>query len=114
MAQTGDAKWTVVLVAMSEPHASDLKLAVESQHGGTATFVQSVPVHLSRNNQTIWNGAVQVFDLQDSPSGASRAYAWTDTLRDGARRAFAVLHAPPISGPREAVRVVIASRDRKD
>jgi len=99
---------------MNEPHANDLKLAVESQHGGTATFVQSVPVHVSRNSQTIWNGAVQVFNLRDCPSGAARAYAWTDNRADGTRRVSTVLHVAPITGPREAVRAVIASRDRGD
>jgi len=58
---------------MSEVSPGQLKQAVESQHGGKAYFVQSVPVHEEHNGETTWDGAVAVFDLWDSPSGASRA-----------------------------------------
>ena len=91
-------------MATTEIAASELKRAVESQHGGTATFIQSVPVYESRNGITVWNGAVQIFDLADSPSGVLRAYAWSDGLPDGKRRSVVVLHIAPIVGPREAVK----------
>jgi hypothetical protein len=99
---------------MAEVSPDQLKRAVEAQHGGRATHVQSVPVHESRNGQTIWNGAVQVYDLADSPSGATRAYAWSHGFPDGKRQLFAVLHAGPVTGPREAVRAIVAqSRAKK-
>jgi len=60
---------------MSNASISQLRDAVESQHGGKATFVQAVPVYESFKSQAIWNGAVQVFDLVDSPTGATRAYS---------------------------------------
>jgi hypothetical protein len=94
---------------MDETGADQIKQAVEAQHGGTATFVQSVPIHESRGNQTVWNGAVQVFDLKDSPSGATRAYAWSHGLPDGQRRFVAILHTGSVTGPREAVRAAIAA-----
>jgi len=97
---------------MIEVAQSELNQAVESQHGGKATFVQSVPIHEEFKGQTVWNGAVQVFDLADSPSGATRAYAWSHGLPDGKRRFFAVLHIPPIVGPREAVRAAIVTEAR--
>jgi hypothetical protein len=96
----------------SEVSPDQLKQAVESQHGGKATFVQSVPIHEEHKGQTVWNGAVQVYDLADSPSGATRAYAWSYGLPDGKRRFFAVLHVPPIVGPREAVRAAIVAEAR--
>jgi hypothetical protein len=43
---------------MSEAVSNQLKLVVESQHGGNATFVQAVPVHESHKGHTVWNGAV--------------------------------------------------------
>ena len=89
---------------MPEVSADQLKQAVESQHGGAAYFVQAVPVHEERGGQTVWDGAVAIFDLWDSPSGATRAYAWSYELPDGRRRFFAVLHQHPIAGPEEAVR----------
>ena len=85
----------------------DLKQAVEARHGGTATFVKSVPVHLARGAQTIWNGAVQVFDLTGSPTGAARCYAWSMRTPDGERKIFALLHNETVAGPREAVRAAI-------
>jgi hypothetical protein len=102
----------MVLPPMTEVSPDQLKQAVESQHGGTATFVQAVPIHESHDGKTVWNGAVQVYDLAGSPSGATRAYAWSYGLEDGRRRIFAVLHAGPITGPREAVRAAIVAEAR--
>ena len=64
----------------------DSKQTVESQHGGTAYFVQSVSVHEKHAGETVWDGAVAIFDLWDSPSGATRAYAWSYEPPDGPRR----------------------------
>jgi hypothetical protein len=86
-----------------------LKQAVEYQLGGEATFVQSVPVYESFRWQTTWNGSVHIFNLVDSPSGATRAYAWSSGLPDGSRRCIAVPHIPPVVGPKEAVRAVITA-----
>lgn len=94
---------------MFEGPTDQLKRAVEAQHGGEATFVQSVPVYESFKWQTTWNGAVHVFDLAGSPTGATRAYAWSSGLPDGSRRSVVVLHNPPIVGPRDAVRAVITA-----
>ena len=97
---------------MIEVPTDQLKQAVESQHGGTATFVQSVLVHESFMGQTVWDGTVTVFDLKGSPSGAFRAYAWSYERPDGKRRFFAVLHSPQIVGPREAVAAAIVAEQR--
>lgn len=97
---------------MTEPGAVVLKDVVESQHGGKATFVQSVPIREEHHGQAVWDGAVAVFDLKDSPSGATRAYAWSYERPDGKRRFFAVLHVGPITGPREAVRAAIVGEQR--
>src|SRR5277367_4724407 len=97
---------------MTEVSTDQLKQAVESQHGGTATFVQSVPVHEEHGGQTVWNGTVTVFDLKGSPTGAFRAYAWSHEIEGGKRRFFAVLHTPVIIGPKEAVRAAIVAEAR--
>ncbi len=86
-----------------------LKRAVESQHGGTATLVQSVPVDEKFEGKPVWQGIVHVFDLKGSPSGASRAYAWSYEREDGRRRFFAVLHGGRIDSPVAAVRAAIMS-----
>ena len=98
---------------MIEVSPSELKKAVESQHGGTATLVQSVPVHEQHGGETVWKGTVHIFDLAGHPK-AKRAYAWSYELPDGKRRFFAVLHIPPIIGPVEAVRAAIVAESRSN
>jgi hypothetical protein len=96
---------------LTEISPDQIKQAVESQHGGTATFVQSVPIHEEHAGQTVWDGTVAVFDLSGHPR-AKRAYAWSYERPDGKRRFMAVLHAGPVTGPREAVRAAIVAESR--
>ena len=97
---------------MTEVAPSELKKAVESQHGGTATFVQSTPVREQFRGETAFSGNVAIFDLKDSPSGATRAYAWEQDRPDGKKRYTAVLHLGGITGPVEAVRAAIVGEAR--
>jgi hypothetical protein len=97
---------------MTEVSASELKQAVESQHGGTATFLQSVPVKEEHEGQVAWNGTVAVFMLAGHAT-ANRAYAWSYERPDGRRRFFAVLHAGPITSPRDAVRAAIVAEHQQ-
>jgi hypothetical protein len=98
--------------AMTDVPIPELKRAVESQHGGTVRFVQFVPVHEEHDGQTVWDGTVAVFDLAGHPK-ATRAYAWARELSGGKRRFIAVLHIPPITGPREAVRAAIVAEQKR-
>jgi len=88
-----------------------LKRAIESQHGGKATFVQSVPISDAWEGQEAWRGTVAVFDLTGHPK-ATRAYAWTRELPGGRTRTYAVLHLPPVTGPVDAVRAAIVAEAR--
>ncbi len=97
---------------MTEVSPTELKHAVETQHGGTATFVQAVPVHETHNGETVWDGVVHIFDLKGHRNGAWRAYAWSREHEDGKRRFVAVLHTPKIKGPREAVAAAIVMEAR--
>ena len=97
---------------MTEVKHSRLKQAVESQHGGKATFVQSVPVVEMCDGQTISSTSVSVFDLRGSTSGAFRAYAWTQESPGGQQTHFAVLHSPWIVGPTDAIRAATAADAR--
>ncbi|MGH7073270.1 MAG: hypothetical protein ACREFD_03615 [Stellaceae bacterium] len=96
---------------MIEIRLDQLKEAVEHQHGGTATFAQSVPVKETFDTKTVWEGVVHVFDLAEHPK-ATRAYAWSYELPDGKRRFFAVLHTDKINSPREAVRAAVVAEQR--
>jgi hypothetical protein len=97
---------------MVEVDACQLKEAIESQHGGTATLVQAVPVKETFESQTVWEGIVHVFDLVGHPK-ATRAYAWSSPVEGSTkRRFFAVLHIPPIVSPLDAVRAAIVAEHR--
>src|ERR1700730_3781170 len=86
--------------------------AIESQHGGTATLAQSVPVRETFEGQPVWEGVVHVFDLEGHPK-ATRAYAWSSPIEGSTkRRFFAVLHMGPIKSPVDAVRAAIVAEQR--
>src|SRR5712675_1921895 len=92
--------------------AASLKRAVESQHGGTATLAQSVPVTETHAGAVVWEGVVHVFDLAGHPT-ASRAYAWSSPIEGSdKRRFFAVLHQGPVRSPLDAVRAAIVAEQR--
>jgi hypothetical protein len=48
-------------VPVIEDAAPELKRAIESQHGGTATLAQSVPVKEAHAGAVVWEGVVHVF-----------------------------------------------------
>src|SRR6202790_4990264 len=97
---------------MAEVEADQLKQAVESMHGGTATLAQSVPVRETFEGQPVWEGVVHVFDLAGHPT-ATRAYAWSSPIEGSRkRRFFAVLHTARINSPLEAVRAAIVAEHR--
>jgi hypothetical protein len=98
---------------MIEVDDRQLKEAIEVQHGGTATLVQAVPVKETFEGQTVWEGVVHVFDLDDHPM-ATRAYAWSSPIEGSTkRRFFAVLGIPPIMSPLDAVRAAIIAEHQQ-
>ena len=98
--------------AMNEVTPDQLKRAVESQHGCTATLIQAVPVKEVFAGKTVWEGIVHVFKIHGHPQ-ASQAYAWSSPIEGSdKRRFFAVLHQPPITSPANAVRAAIVAQQR--
>lgn len=90
-----------------------LKQAVESMHGGSATLTQSVPVRETFEGKTVWEGVVHIFDLAGHPT-ATHAYAWSSPIKGSTkRRFFAVLHTERINSPLEAVRAAIVAEHRQ-
>ena len=97
---------------MTDVDAAELKRAIESQHGGTATLAQSVPVRESFDGNPAWEGVVHVFDLAGHPK-TTRAYAWSSPIEGSAkRRFFAVLQMGGIKSPFDAVRAAIVAEQR--
>ena len=91
-----------------EVDADELRDAVERLHGCPARLVQAVPVSEALEGRPAWHGIVHIFDLGGHRS-ADRCYAWSSRVEgSGHRRLFAVLHAPPIASPADAVRAAIS------
>jgi len=94
---------------MTKVEDVELRRAVERMHTCKATLAQSVPVRERHGDATVWEGIVHVFDLKGHMT-ANRAYAWSSPLEGSdKRRFFAVLHAPPVTSPVEAVRAAIVA-----
>jgi hypothetical protein len=95
-----------------EVSIDQFKQAVESQHGGTATLAQSVPVREGFEGKPVWEGVVHIFDLAGHPK-ATRAYAWSSPIESSDKRRFyAVLHLGGIRSPLDAVRAAIVAEHR--
>lgn len=71
-----------------------------------------MPVTETFKGETVWDGAVQVFDLIDHPT-ARRAYAWSHAVEGSENRRFiVVLHAGPVDSPQNAVRAAVVGQFR--
>lgn len=91
-------------------HIDDLKEVIRNLHGAEATHRESVPVKEVFQGQTIWDGIVEVFDLQGHPT-THRVYAWLHGTDSGSRH-VTVLHIPPAVSPETAVRAAIVQEFR--
>lgn len=82
-------------------------------HGGRATWRETIPVHEVFRGQTVWQGCVEVFDL-DGHAKAKRAYAWSqlEGKNDEEEHFTTVLEIPPVESARTAVQASIMA-DRK-
>jgi hypothetical protein len=98
--------------AMSDDPYANLRKCITAQHGGVATHVESVRVKETFQGQTVWEGVVEVFDLEGCPK-STRAYAWSSPIEGSdKRRIFAVLHLGGIRSPQDAVRAAIVAEHR--
>ena len=90
-----------------------LQRAILNLHGCKSTWVESIPVKEVFKGKIVWEGAVQVFDLQSHPK-AKRCYAWSHELEGSKkRRFFAVLHQGVVDSPEKAVRAAIVHEHKR-
>jgi hypothetical protein len=95
-------------VANKSDYIARLQVAVLQLHDCGAVWRSTVPVHEMFQGKTVWQGDVEVFDLNSHPK-AKRAYAWShlDGAKDERERFVAVLEIPPVVSAETAVRVQI-------
>ena len=92
-------------------YIDELEGVISRLYGVIANHVETVPVKEMFQGQTVWEGEVEVFDLQDHPE-ASRVYAWSHETEDDKQRHVTVLHIPPVTSPEAAVRAAIIQEYR--
>jgi hypothetical protein len=82
-----------------------LKQVIYHLHQVDSTWVETVPVHEVFEGQTVWQGNVEVFDLQNHRR-AKRAYAWSHDP-DNLGKLTAILEIRPVKDALTAVRMSI-------
>jgi hypothetical protein len=97
-----------------QDYIARIQVAVSQLHNCGAVWRFTVPVHEVFNGQTVWQGEVEVFDLNGHPK-AKRAYAWShrEGKDDTGERFVAVLELPPVESAVTAVRASIMSDAKK-
>ena len=88
-------------------YIDELKSVIRKLHGTEATHIETVPIKETHDGQTVWEGEVEVFEI-DHPK-TSRVYAWAHETDDPERprRHVTVLHIPPATSPQKAVQLSI-------
>lgn len=89
-------------------YIEESQAAILNLHGCTSTYIESVSVHEEFQGETVWQGEVEVFEIEGHPK-AKRAYAWGHVTgeEDQARRYVTVLELPPVTSPQTAVKAAI-------
>jgi len=90
---------------------AEITRAVERAVEGPVKHRESVPVVETFRGQTVWEGTVQVYDV-DTPPPAT-AYGWAAESDHGTRY-VAVLGKPPVESPITAVRAWIVSQTKSN
>ena len=91
-----------------------LQGAIEERHKCTAVHRESIHVHETMGDKTIWAGEVEVFELAGHAE-AARCYAWShrergtngSVLNSETMRLITVLGKRPVDSPQMAVRAAI-------
>lgn len=93
-------------------YLDELREVIKRLHGSDAIHVETVPVKEIFQDQVVWEGEVEVFDLTDS---TQRVYAWAHETdrQDEPKRTVTILHVPPVTSPELAVRASIV-RDYRE
>jgi hypothetical protein len=88
--------------------------AIRNRTGREPQLVEVVPVTETYQNEVVWSGIVEVFDVPGDPP--ERYYAWSflDDEVSGRQRIVTVLHQPPVDSPVAAVRAAIVQQTREE
>jgi len=97
-----------------------IRRAVEEMESCEARHVMSQPILELYNNQPVWDGVVEVFDLTNHPKAEResfsplRAYAWEAKNDKSETEYTVVLGLPPIKTARDAVKAAVVAYLKKN
>ena len=94
-------------------YIEELRKVIRKLHNAEPTHVESVPVRETFRGETVWDGVVEVFELQGHPK-TDKVYAWSNETDDPAKpvRHITVLHIAPVLSAAMAVRAAIREEFR--
>ncbi len=97
-----------------QDYIARVQVALSQLHNCGAAWRETVPVRELFRGAVVWDGAVEVFDLNGHPK-AKRAYAWSHREGDDdeGERFVAVLEIPPVESALTAVRASIVTDAKK-
>ena len=87
---------------------TSLRKAILDLHGCESTWIETVHIKETFQDQDVWEGDIEVFDLHGHDL-ASKCYAWSYPTKGGKHRFYAVLHIPPVDSALKAVQAAIVS-----
>lgn len=82
-------------------------MVIRHLHGVDSTWKRTAPVHETFDEQTVWDGDVEIFNVDHKR--AKKAYAWSEA--DG--NFTAVLGIAPATEPQNAVKVSLVAAAKK-
>lgn len=95
-------------------YIKELQEVIKKLHECESEYLETVSVKETFQDQTVWEGDVEVFDIRGHPN-AKRCYAWAHASGNEGRgkRYVAVLELPPVDSPQNAVRAAIVDEVKK-
>jgi len=87
-------------------------MVIRHLHKCDAEHIGTQPVKEVFQEQTVWEGDVEIFDVTGHPR-AKRAYAWSQDQGTLQERFTAVLEIPPVKSALDAVKVSIVAEMKK-
>ena len=98
---------------MNADYIQAVQDAIRHMHGCASRHVATVPVLEAFQGKTVWQGDVEVFDLDGHPK-ACQCFAWGYQDDKGKWQYVGVLALPPVASPAEAVRAYILMQGKNN
>ena len=95
---------------MAASRIEELKQLIAERYSCDATHISTVPVREKFEDETVWEGNVEVFHVSGLPD-VDACYAWY--CHHDPAKAVTVLERPPVYSAGSAVRTVVAEKKKK-